>query len=279
MFNTYNYNTTVYNGLGITIPTVSSDKIIFNSYSLQSADIISQILLQDSTPDRDFDTVGVPRGHGQIITGDFWRKKRVKVSGIIKKPTNELLEIELDAMKKALGVGEAYLDITIAGVVRRYKATLVNGSNLFEQRKGYHITVCPFQAEFECSTPFGESVDYQTIGFLDNSDLAFIEQANNDGTVEAKPVIIVSFSAANSVTAVSFKNNSTGEEIKITQNFVAGDYLRFDSELLSATVNGSEVDYDGAFPSFKTGANNFTLTITGTSATYDLTVKHKTPFL
>lgn len=279
MFNSFVYNSTNYCALALVSGAAGGDNIIFNDYSLQSADVVSQILLQDSTPDRDFGTSAVPRGDGQIINGDFWRKKNIQVSGVIHKTTNALLEAELDAMKKALAVSEGVLDIKVAGVVRRYLATLVDGHNMFNQRKNYHVTFCPFQVEFQSCEPFGKSVSYNATSFLAESVLVLNEQVNNDGTTHAKPVVILNFTAVNTVVAVSFKNNTTGEEIKITKALTVGDYLKFDSEEMQVTVNGVVQDYTGAFPLLATGSNLFTITVTATSCTYDLTVKHKTPYL
>ena len=279
MFNTFNYNSKVFNTQGFAVSLADVDDIIFNDYGLQNTDIVTQILIQDSTPDRDFGVSAVPRGDGQIITGDFWRRKNIQIKGVIHKSTNALLEAELDAMKKALAVAEGILDVKIAGVTRRYIATLTNGQNMFDERKGYHVTFCPFQAEFVSCEPYGKSVDYNASGFLATSSLVLNEEVTNSGTVHAKPVVILNLTAANSVTAISFKNNTTGEEIKVTMSLNAGDYLKFDSEQMEVTVNGVVQDYTGSFPSLATGANSFTITVTGTSCTYDLTVKHKTPYL
>lgn len=279
MFNTFQYNTKMFNGLGVLTPEGATDDIVFNDYSLQNADVVTQILLQDSTPDRDFGTAAVPRGDGQIITGDFWRRKTVKLKGVIHKTTNALLEAELDAMKKALAVAEAVLDIKIAGVTRRYLATMTSGNDIFGDRKGYHVTFCPFNVEFVSVEPFGKSVSYNSSGFLATSVLILNEEVTNNGTIHAKPVVILNLTAASGVTAISFKNNTTGEEIKVTMSLNAGDYLKFDSEQMQVTVNGTVEDYTGSFPVLATGANSFTITVTGTSCTYDLTVKHKTTYL
>ena len=279
MYNTFNFNAKTFNDLGFLTAEGASDNIVFNDYSLQNTDIVTQILLQDSTPERDFGTSAVPRGDGQIITGDFWRKKVVKLKGVIHKSTNSLLEAELDAMKKALAVAEANLDIVIDGVTRRYVATMTSGHDLFSERKGYHVTFCPFNVEFTTVEPYGKSIDYNASGFLATSSLAFNEEVTNSGTVHAKPVVILNITAANTVTAVSFKNNTTGEEIKVTMALNAGDYVIFDSEEMQVTVTGVVKDYTGSFPNLATGANSFTITVTGVSCTYDLTVKHKTTYL
>lgn len=279
MYNGFPYNSTVYNGLGFVGELAVADSIVFNGYGLQNDSIVTQILIQDSTPERDFQTSAIPRDDGQIITGDFWRKKVIKIEGFIRKTTGPELNAELDIMKKALAVPESILDITIDGVVRRYIATLINGGNMFSDRLGYHISLCPFTLEFESEEPFGKSINYNSIGFLARTDLIFNEEVTNSGTVHAKPVVIVNLTAATSVVALSFKNNTTGEEIKVTQALNAGDYVRFDSEQTEVVVNGVIVDYLGSFPSLDTGANSFTITVTGGAVTYDLTVKHKTPYL
>lgn len=282
MFNSFNLNTTNYNALALVPDETAGSSLVFNGYDLQSSDVITSILIQDNTPSRDFDTSSIPRGDGEIIIGDYWRRKVVKVKGIIKKTTSALLDAELDAMKKALRVPEGILDIKVPhndGTVRRYQATLINGNAMFDDRQNYHVTFCPFQAEFVTAEPFGHSVLYDSSSFLDKTDLVFNEQIDNLGTVRAKPVVILNFTAVSSVVAISFKNNTTGEEIKLTNAITAGDYVKFDSEEMQVTINGTVHDFTGAFPTLETGANSITITVTASSCTYDLTIKHKTPYL
>ncbi len=279
MFNTFNFNTTPFNSLVTPTPATPVAALVFNNYGLQTSDIVTQILIQDNTPERSFETSAVPRGDGEIITGDFWRRKTVKARGVIHKTTNALLEAELDAMKKALSVAEGNLDITIAGTVRRYIATMTSGNNIFNERKGYHITFCPFEVEFLCLTPFGQSPGYVSSGYLGQTSLSLDEQVDNLGTVRSKPVVILNFTAASGITQITFTNNTRNEAIRLTANITAGDYVKFDSENLEVTINGVIQDYDGAFPLLDTGANSFTIDIAGTSATYDLTVKQKTCYL
>lgn len=279
MLNTFPFNTTQFNALGFLPAAAPASNLVFNNYQLQTTDVVTQILIQDNMPDRDFDTVIVPRGDGEIITGDFWRRKIVKVRGVIHKDTNADLEDEIDLMKKRLAVASANLDVTIAGVVRRYIATLVNGSSMFDDRKGFHITFCPFEAEFLCLVPFGLSLNYNSSEFLGESALTLNEEITNDGSIRAKPVVILNVTAASAVTGITFRNNTRGEAIQLTHAIVAGDYVKFDSETLEVTINGVAQDYDGGFPLLDTGENSFTIDIDGSSITYDLTVKFRTPYL
>lgn len=282
MFNNHQYNTTLYNALKTPQPESEQDAIVFNDYGLQNDSVVTSLLTQDSTPDRDLDTEARPRDDGQFIIGDFWRKKTISMRGYIRKDTDVLLDAELDKMKKALSKREGILDIKIPindGVIRRYRGTLINGQSLFSDRKGYHITLCPYEAQFLVIDPFGYEINYGGAVYYNRPELVFEEQVNNVGTVRARPVIIFNFSAADNVTKISFKNTTTGEEIELTANISAGDYVKFDTETLRVTVNGVKKDYLGNFPRLDTDSNKFIVTITGNSALYTLTVKHKIPYL
>lgn len=279
MLNTFRLNTTRLNTLAVDFGSADQDEFVFNGYSLQSDDIISSIMLDDSAPLREFETRPVQRADGEFAVGDYWRQKTVRLSGFIQKTTNALLEAEIDLMKKACAVSESNLDIKKAGTIRRYVGTLINGQFMFQNRRGFHITTCPFELEFSCLIPFGQSVNYQSITFESQTSLDLDEQVENTGTTKALPIVVLNFGSASGVTAVSFTNNTTGESISITESVSAGDYLRFDSEMREVTINGTLVDYDGAFPDLSTGSNSITVAITGTSATYDLTVKAKNNYL
>lgn len=279
MLNTFPFNTTQFNALGILPAAAPASALVFNNYQLQTTDVVSEILIQDNMPDRDFDTVIVPRGDGEIITGDFWRRKIVKVRGVIHKTTNQDLEDEIDLMKRRLAVASANLDVTVAGVVRRYVATLINGSSMFDDRKGFHITFCPFEAQFLCLVPFGLSPNYNSSEFLGQNVLTLNEEVTNDGSVRAKPVVIMNVISTSAVTGITFTNNTRGESIQLTATISPGDYVKFDTETLEVSINGVPQDYDGGFPLLDTGENSFTIDIDGVSITYDLTVKFKTPYL
>lgn len=279
MYNTFLYNTTQWNDSNNLLTLEDQDNIVFNEYSLQNTDIISSFLVQDSTPSRDLQISDIPRNDGRYIIGDFWREKIVSVKGIVRKSTNALLEAELDKMKKALAVREAFLDIKINGVIRRYRATLVNGNSMFQNRQHYHITFCPFEVQFLCVEPFGHSVDYIAFTLEDKTELTLEEQIDNIGTIRAKPIVILNFTQAVGITEISFKNNTRNEEIKLTKNIVPGDYVRFDSELLEVTVNSIPQDYDGSFPLLDTDVNSVTISILGTSCQYTYTAKYLIPYL
>lgn len=281
MLNTYTLNTIPLNNYLISAgEDVVTGLIIFNNFSLQSSDVITSILRKDSMPLREFERQDVPRSDGRFSVGDFMREKIIKMRGTLKKTTAALLDAEIDSMKKVLSKREKNLDITDANdVVKRFVATLINGDQMFERRASGDITKVPFDLEFACLDPYGKSINYVGKTFLDDTRLEVNELINNTGTARSLPVVILNFSAEDNITAISFKNNTRNEEIKITQNILATDYIKFDSENQEVTTNGNITDYEGIFPDFDTDNNSLAITLTGTSATYDLTIKYKISYL
>ena len=279
MLNEQNFNAVNFNSRRIPIAATDQDNIVFNDFSLQDTDVITTHLRHDSPPSRDFLTNKIPRADGEFSVGDFWRKKTITLRGIIHKSTSSLLEAKLSAFKKALSVAESNLDIKVDDVIRRYVATWINPNRTFERRETYDITKIPFEIQFDCLEPFGLATSYSAAEFLGKTSLALSVTADNDGDIHAKASIGIIFSAASSISKVNITNNTTGDEIEITRSFAAGEYLKINGETREVEVDGTAVDYSGVFPTLATGANSFTFTLTGTSANYSATVKHRKPFL
>lgn len=278
MFNQNNYNAAVYNAPGNLAGLADQDSVVFDGYSLQNSEIIVTRLSHEVMPTRDFRTSPIPRNDGEFIINDFWRRKFIKIKGIIKTDSASLLEAKIDEFKKRLAPREKNLDIKVNGVVRRYVATLTNGNQLFD-RDSYHISYIPFDAEFTVLNPFGEDVDYTSTSTEDAIDLSPTHEFDNGGTIKARPIITFNFSAAVNLTKISITNNTRNETIELNANISAPAYVRFDSEQRTVSIDGVEQDYDGSFPELNTGTNTFTITITADSATYTITEKHKTPYL
>jgi len=278
-YNTFLYNQNLYNQNFSFLGDAAQDSIVFNDYSLQNSNIIIANASHDAGPSRDFLAVPTPRDDGEIIISDYWRRKTITMSGVVKADTAILLEAKIDEIKKNLRARNGNLDIKQSdGTIRRYVSTFINPSAMVD-RKGYQLTFVPITLTFACLNPFGESKSYVSDVYVAKTDLIFTESYYNSGTIKARPVVGIVFSAASAITAVKITNNTTTEEITLTANIAAGDYVKLDAETREVTINGVIQDYDGFFPSLEVGANSVTMTLTGTSATYALTIKHKTPYL
>jgi hypothetical protein len=279
MYNTGLYNTALYNTLFSFPATADREDIEFDGYGLQNSNICVSKITYDNAPDRDYQTSAIPRGNGLIENSDYWRRKTIVLTGTARKDTRVEFDALIDEMKKELSGSKLPLNIRIGAEednIRSFESTLQSIN--FKRESGY-VTFCPFEATFLVLTPFGTDIDYTSDAFLGTTDLTFTEEIEVGGTVQTPAVIILNFISASSVSVVNIVNNTTGEEIEITASISAGGYLKIDGENREVTLNGVSQDFDGIFPNLSTGINNITITITGSSATYDLTIKRLNSYL
>jgi hypothetical protein len=288
MLNTQPLNTAPLNSLTPTpegAGAVVYDDLMFNGYSLQPGDssLVTETIESDSAPTRETPSFNTPRYDGGSFLGDYFRQRRVRARGIISAATSALLEVALDEFKQAMTAREGNLDRKQPGTgdVRRIRATLVNTENIFARREGFHITFCPFDLEFLSLEPMWHDIDYTSLTF-ESVDLApgYGIAAENVGTYKTQPVIVLIVESATAATGLAFSNTTTDEEISASGlTIAAGDIIVIDSEAKSFTLNGVEVDYDGAFPELASGDNVLSLTATATALVTTATLKYKNAYL
>lgn len=253
--------------------------IKFEGTILQSIYIISSIILDNSAPSRDLIKFNIPRQDGLGIVGDYFRERKIKITGYIKQDTAELLEDNIDTIKKGLMIREGNLYRKVNDTVRVIKATLTNPDQMFARREGYHITYCPFDLEFTSVEPMWHSLDYIANENLAVSILSFSETFDNLGTYKTDAVLTVAITSATAITGIRLTNNTNGDYIEILRSFSGAETLVIDGEEKSITVNGVEVDYNGEFPKLEVGINSYTILATGTSIDYACTLKAKYAYL
>lgn len=281
IFNTFLFNGSLYNDLSGVVPvTADLSDISFSTFPLNSGNCMVTQVQHEAMPERDWDTFALPKRDGGGSLGDYWRGRRIRISGYLQAETRDALDTAIDTMKQYLATENGSLRIVAAGVVREYAGTLVNGASAFA-RDGFHQTFIPFELQFDCRVPdgYGRAVNYTSLEFLDQTSLAYTEEIPHAGTAKASAIIRVNFAAAVNVSAISFRNNTRDEMLSVTQSFAAGDLFEIDTVNMTVKKNSTEIDYSGQFIHLNPGVNNFTLTLTGVSATYDLTVSHRATYL
>jgi phage-related protein len=290
MYNSFLHNTTTYNALPTTDASSETTDPIFNDFTLNEGsvsvpELIASQFSYDNGPLRRISTSAVPRRAGSIILSDYWREKTFRVSGVIDAETKEALDSKIREMKNALAKQDGILEWTDNGERLQAVANWVNPQSSFDRDDAWQLTFCEYSLVFEAyNPPFAQKKTYSAEDWFDQTILSFSESVTTDGNAPMYPVVIMSFSAASSVTKVKFENTTTEEAIQTeTISVSAGDKIKFDSERRKVYHDSGagyvEIDYDGFFPELKNGENTFTITTTGTSATYSVTVKYKESYL
>lgn len=251
----------------------------FDGFGLQNTAIISQLILRDSPPSRDVTSYRTPRRDGGGILGSDFAGRSIRVRGILSESTAAALDDAVDEFKRRLAPSEKVLSIKVNGAIRQCVATLVNTQGIFDRRESYHVSTTPFDLEFLSTDPNWRDPEYTSEDHLSQTSLNVIAGMNNVGSWKADLVLVILIEAATAITALNVTNGENDEAITITRSFAAGDVIIIDGETKSLTVNGVEVEYSGIFPRAEPGDNPVEVTWTGTSLTWNLTVKHKPTYL
>src|SRR4051794_5398779 len=160
-FDTFQFNSMVFGGTGSLNAVSSTDTLVFEGFSLSDGTNMVLQELRFLGPTRDLVGGNIPRADGMYLTADYFREYTIEASGIAVQSTAAALDAYLDTVRKNLRKREGNLDYTDTnGTVKRFTATLDAYQDLFADRKGYHITVCPWKASFKCKTPFGRARSY-----------------------------------------------------------------------------------------------------------------------
>jgi hypothetical protein len=245
--------------------------ISFNSYNLQTANIITEKILHTSTPDFDLLTEQKARRNGSFIMANYWTKKTIIASGHIIGTSVSDLDSRIDTLKRNLAGQELNLDIGYSGGTRRYIAT---AKKLDIEREHYNNYWCPFSIEFSCVDPFGRATTPLSYEILNQTTSPVSLTVPISGSVPAYPTLTIYFDAVNTVSVVQIENITTGDIMTITRSFAASSTLIINCNTLSVTYNAADQDYSGIFPDFVLGNNVIEATVTGTSFQLDLTVSY-----
>jgi phage-related protein len=278
------FNTTGYNIAGLNTPASNPNAaptalLTFDDFNCDDGTYMKiSTIKYNSGHRRDIDQFSIPRANGIRVSNMYEREKIITADGLLKADTAELLETYIDTVKKNLRQARQQLVTVWAGQTRLYEhATLMNADTMFEEREHYHINIVPFTLQFLCED-ISTDWDYeQWTGEITAADDTVA--ATGDGTTEGKPVIIVIFSAASGVTSLTVAIDENDNQIGYSGALAAGDYLVFDCENETVTLNGVAVDFTGYFPKMALGDNTFRFTTNGSSRTYRATVKSKHAYL
>ena len=281
MLNNSQINSVALNSQKASVADANSavDDLVFNGMSLQNANIVTTALKDSSTPSREIVTFKIPRNDGGGYIADYFRDRRIKVTGYITTASVAAMETLIDQMKRRLTKREGVFSRNINGQVRTIKATLDNPDQMFAKREGYHITFCPFELEFMSLEPMLHDAEYISNSNFGVTNLNFSESIENLGTYKVPAVVVILVEADSAVTALEFKNNTNGDDIKVTTPLVTGDILVIDGENKQVTKNGVVIDYDGIFPDIEYGTNSYSLITTAASIQYTVTMKIKQAYL
>lgn len=251
-----------------------STTITFDSNDLQTSSILTADIAHESIPEKDAKLYALAHANRSVIPFVSYPARKIKLSGQVIGTGISNLDSVLDTFRGYFRGKDKNLDIGYAGGTRRYIATL-NALSI-DRPGGLHFA--NFNAELVCTQPFGKATSATTALTANNRTLSGYTDAHTFlGTAPYQlPVITISIDSVTGGTGYMFFGNSANNQgITITgQTFVATDVIEIDCENKTVKLNGTEIDFLGAFPEFEPGAQSMSYSDGFTTRQFDITVTY-----
>lgn len=249
----------------------------FNTHSLQTFDGTHGILLADidhsSAPDINLNIMGLAKQSQSTVTTALKQQKTITLSGKIIGSSLTDCSTLIKTFKGYLVGKEQTLLVSDGSGDINYICT---SSKTTIDRPGY-LNWANFSAEFVCSQPYGTDVSATTVLNGTGRTLASYSDAITVGGSSEwqTPIITITVSALTGGTnkSITVGNALTGQACVITRTWTAADVLVIDTSSLIApvTVNGTQVPFTGALPTF-----NPSTYVSGQTITYADTLTTRT---
>jgi hypothetical protein len=240
--------------------------IQFDSTEIVNSTYVPKNIKHESIPERTLNLLELAREDGAVLVSDRYGVKRIIVAGTLKASSQTSLETQIDVFKELFSRRSKNLDISWAGGTRRYVA---NCAKHDFDRDYIHINFVPWTAEFVVVTGVGEDTSETTLVNNDSFTIAG-PPATKTGSLtfagSAPPRPRIRVKAASTLTepkGISIENTDTDERIVVTRasGFGAGKYFEIDCRLKTTKYDSVSIAFNGVFPSWIIGANNFEITI------------------
>lgn len=248
--------------------------ISFNSNDLQTSSILTAVISIESWPTRLLNVSSIAHGNKSIISGSIFPSKQGFIKGKIVGSGINDTDSKIDTFKKYFNGIEKNLDIDYNGTTRRFIATA--SSVNIDRPEG--LSYADFEVTFIINKPFSSDTSLTNAITASARTLAtYSDSYTFLGTAERQsPIFTVEYTAISGGTAktVSIGNANTGQQLSVTRNWATNDVLIINTQDLSVTVNGIDIDFSGAFPDFELGAQTIDYSDNFTSRTFDYDVQY-----
>jgi hypothetical protein len=248
--------------------------VSFAGNSLQTANIFVKNIDHFSLPPKSMQVLTIAHENKSAIPFTSYPNRVVLVEGVITGSSIADLDSKLDTFKNYFISQDQNLDIDYNSVTRRYIATLDTANSKINRPGG--LLYAEFSLQFVCTSPFGQDTASTTILTAAGRTLSgYVDAVTFGGTAPYQlPVITITLTAVTGGTGfLFFGNNGNGQGITISgRTFANADVIVIDCTLKTVTVNGTPVNFSGAFPEFSPGAASLGYSDGFTTRTFNITV-------
>jgi hypothetical protein len=247
--------------------------VSFDGNNLQTFDGSHGIIIQEidhhGTAEKVAPVYKFAHANGMSIPSTSYGVKSIPVNGEIVGNSLADLDALIDTFKYYFAGEQKNLDIGYNGTTRRYIAS----SRTIPIPRPNGLFSATFELIFDCQ-PFGQDITSTTaLNVTGRTASGYTDSFVFTGTAQSGqlPLFTITYTALTStgVTAVQVGNTGTGQQITIMRGWLSGDVLTIDCANKTVKVNGTKVDFAGAFPMFPKGSQGMSYSDTHTTRTFN----------
>lgn len=248
-------------------------QIRLNDLDINSGDYLLEEMQFEDAPPISISALDFASEDGAKFIRSRFNSKTITLTGRIIGDNQADLESNLDTFRQTVTEPNIKLNYSYGSGFRQY---IGNVSSLAITRKHYQVNYAIYTISFEA----GDPPFSQEISAIDSTDPVTYEafSADNitgnsyshtltfDGTARPLPrweYICDTISGESS--KLVFKSMTTGKQLEINEELLSGDVITIDHNTMEVMRNYQEQDYEGIFPEFEVGANEFEFQIYGTN--------------
>jgi len=223
--------------------------VFFNGVNLQGL-LGAQLYNLDALdyPNYEIRQYKVARAERSVATSKEAIDKNIRVNFRINNCSRSQSELTLTVLKLQVYQVSGLLQLKTSTFDVQYRATC---NEVNHRWVGRNLMI---EMVFLCATPYGSANEATTValGAITNPTESLTIQAISVPPIRPQITIFYSSITGGTGEQVTLRNATTNVGITIQNDFASGDVLFVDSRNLIVTLNGSPVDFSGAFPTFTT---------------------------
>lgn len=258
----------------------SGTAVSFDGNDLQTSSIITS-KINKGFPDKSLSLFPIARSNRSLISATNYPSRKITISGKLIAQSIPAMDALEDTFKSYFRDTDSNLDFGHNGGTRRFIAT-VNGLSV-DRPDG--LQYADFAIEFICTNPFGiDTAATSLLSATGRTAQTYTDNLAIGGTAPLQyPTITYTITSVTGGTngTISFGNPANGQQISITRSFIAGDQVIIDCNPLtrSVKVNGTDVDFTGAFIEYDPATQQITYADSFTTRNFSIDINHVKHYL
>lgn len=228
---------------------VNDFSVVFDNKDLNTIDYVHFTRRQpNNEADIEVTSHQLVRRDGRVITSVRRDDKMIPFEGYIVAPNRVAYEEALDELKYFTSGVERPLVIQQGGESRRYTVTKANLIVDHIEAGKARISLA-----FVASNPYAQSSNLTTFTLANSTTSPAQIVHEFGGTANARPTVVITVNSGTDMANkyIGIGNSSTGQQVQVIRDWVAGDVVRFNFDRLDVYVNDVLSDYSGVFAEFQ----------------------------